>query len=144
MFVKQVSVFLENKLGRLAEVSHVLGQNNIDISALSIADTTEYGVLRLIVNRPEKAAEILKEDGFSVTTTDVIAISVGDRPGGLTKALDCLHQNHVDIEYMYAFIGRSETGKATVILRVEDTEKAVDVLKKSGIDIMPSSEIYRL
>ena len=144
MLVKQVSVFLENKSGRLAEVSRVLGQENIDISALSIADTTEYGILRLIVNKPEEAVEALKNSGFSVGTTDVIAICVSDKPGGLAEALNHLEQNRIGIEYMYAFLGSNGLGKAIVILRVEDTSKAIEILKSTGVDIMPSSEIYRL
>lgn len=144
MLVKQVSVFLENKSGRLAEVSRILGKKNIDISALSIADTTEYGILRLIVNKPEEAVVALKENGFSVRTTDVIAISVSDKPGGLAKALDQLELNQIGIEYMYAFLGNNGLGKAIVILRVEDTESAIEILKNEDIDIMPSDEIYRL
>ncbi len=142
--MKQVSVFLENKSGRLAEVSRVLGEKRIDISALSIADTTEYGILRLIVNKPEEAAEALKENGFSVRTTDVIAICVSDRPGGLAEALNCLENNQVGIEYMYAFLGNRELGKAIVILRVEETTKAIEALKNANVDIMPSAEVYRL
>lgn len=144
MLVKQVSVFLENKSGRLAEVSRILGEKNIDISALSIADTTEYGILRLIVNKPEVAVEALKENGFSVRTTEVIAICISDRPGGLAEALDRLEQNQIGIEYMYAFLGNNGLGKAIVILRVEDTEKSIEILQNAGVDIMPSTEIYRL
>jgi len=144
MLVKQVSVFLENKSGRLAEVSRILGQNDIDISALSIADTAEYGILRLIVNKPEKAVEVLKDDGFSVGTTEVIAIAVNDQPGGLTAALDVLNRAGIGIEYMYAFIGNSSTGKAMVILRVENTEQAISALQSSGVDVMPSADIYRV
>lgn len=144
MLVKQVSVFLENKSGRLAEVSRILGQNEIDISALSIADTAEYGILRLIVNKPEKTVEVLKAHNFSVGTTDVIAIAVNDQPGGLTAALDALQNEGIGIEYMYAFIGNSATGKAMVILRVENTEQAINALRASGVDVMPSDDIYRM
>ena len=83
MFVEQISIFLENKSGRLAEVTKILGENDIDISALSIADTTDFGILRLIVNKPDKAVEILKENGFTVSSTNVIAVEVADKPGGL-------------------------------------------------------------
>lgn len=144
MLVKQVSVFLENKSGRLYEVSRILGEKGIDISALSIADTTEYGILRLIVNKPDEAVKVLEEDGFSVRTTDVIAIGVSDKPGGLTEALNCLEKSQVGVEYMYAFLGNNGLGKAIVILRVEETDKAVDALTKANVDIMPSTEIYRL
>ena len=144
MLVKQVSVFLENKLGRLAEVSRILGENNIDIKALSIADTTEYGILRIIVNNPEQTVEILKNNGFSVKTNNVIAVSVPDRPGGLFETLECLHRNNIGIEYMYAFIANIEKGKAMVILRVEEYNKAVELLQKAGIEIIDSAKIYSL
>lgn len=144
MLVKQVSVFLENRSGRLAEVARVLGEKNIDISALSIADTTEYGILRMIVNKPDEAVEVLKENGFSVRTTDVIAISVSDKPGGLAKALNSLEKSQVGVEYMYAFLGNPVHGKAIVILRVEEAEKAIEAMKNANVDIMPSKDIYRL
>ena len=98
MILKQVSVFLENKSGRLAEVAKVLGENDVDISALSIADTTDFGILRLIVNKPDKAVRVLKDNGFTVGTTDVIAITVEDHPGGLAQVLDLLDKVQVDIE----------------------------------------------
>lgn len=144
MQVKQVSIFLENVSGRLAEVSRVLGRNNIDIRALSIADTSEFGILRLIVNDPDKASSVLKKEGFSVGTTDVIAICVDDTPGGLTDALDCLESNEVGIEYMYAFIGSSEDNRALVIIRVEDTEKAIEELGNCGITTLPPEKIYSM
>lgn len=144
MQVKQVSIFLENKSGRLAEVSRVLGNKNIDIRALSIADTTEFGILRLIVNDPDMAVSALKDYGFSVGTTEVIAICVDDTPGGLSDALTCLEKNNVGIEYMYAFIGNTGDNKALVILRVEDIEKAMDVLKISGITTISSDRIYNM
>jgi hypothetical protein len=144
MVLKQVSVFLENKSGRLAEVAKVLADNDIDISALSIADTTDFGILRLIVNKPDKAVRVMEENGFTVGTTDVIALSVEDHPGGLATALLALDSENVDIEYMYAFIGNKSSGKALVILRVEYPEKAVEALMKNGIDVIPSAEVYRL
>jgi hypothetical protein len=133
MFVKQVSVFLENKSGRLAKVTRILGENNINISALSIADTTEYGILRLIVNNPDKAVEVLRKSGFSVRTTDVIGILVDDSPGGLAKVLCYLDENNIDIQYMYAFLGNVGKGKALVIIKVENAKKTVDLLLKSKL-----------
>jgi hypothetical protein len=144
MILKQVSVFLENKSGRLAEVAKVLGENDIDISALSIADTTDFGILRLIVNKPDKAVRVLKDNGFTVGTTDVIAITVEDHPGGLASVLALLDRIQVDIEYMYAFIGNKASGRAMVILRVENPESAIETLQENNVDIMPSSEVYRL
>lgn len=143
MLVKQISVFLENKSGRLADVTRTLGKNNIDISALSIADTTDFGILRLIVNKPEKAEEVLKEDGFTVSCTNVIAIGVQDKPGGLAAALEILDKQSIGIEYMYAFVSKTED-EALVILRVEDPARAVAVLKEKGISVLPSSQVYKL
>lgn len=143
MLIKQISVFLENKSGRLAEVARVLGLNKIDISALSIADTTDFGILRLIVNRPEAAIEILKENGFTVSCTNVIAISVPDKPGGLASALDILEKESIGIEYIYAFVGKAEN-EALVILKVADTDKAIKALKDNGINVIPSDSVYKL
>lgn len=143
MLVKQISVFLENKSGRLAEVTRTLGDNDIDISALSIADTTDFGILRLIVNKPEKAEKILKENEFMVSSTNVIAIGVEDKPGGLAIALDGLEAEGIGIEYMYAFVSKKEE-EAMVILRVEDPEKAIRVLKNKGVSVLPSSQVYDL
>ncbi len=143
MLVKQISVFLENKSGRLAEVTKTLGRNDIDISALSIADTTDFGILRLIVNKPEKAEEVLKENGFTVSCTSVIAIGVKDQPGGLAEALEILDKESIGIEYMYAFVSKSED-EALVILRVEDPARAITVLKENGISVLTSSQVYKL
>ena len=144
MLIKQISVFLENKSGRLAEVTRVLGDNKIDISALSIADTTDFGILRIIVNRPEEAVGILKENDFTVSCTDVIAISVQDKPGGLAAALDVLDKGgSIGIEYMYAFVGKAEN-EALVILKTSDNDRAVTVLKDNGINVVPSGAVYKL
>lgn len=143
MLVKQISVFLENKSGRLAEVTKTLGENDIDISALSIADTTDFGILRLIVNKPEKAERVLKESYFTVNCTNVIAIGVQDKPGGLAVALEILDKESIGIEYMYAFVNKAEDD-ALVILRVEDPDKAIKVLKDNGVNVLSSSEVYKL
>jgi hypothetical protein len=143
MFIKQISIFLENKSGRLAEVTKALGEKNIDISALSIADTTDFGILRIIVNNPDTAEKILKEEGFAVSVSDVLAIGVADEPGGLSKALSSLNENNIGIEYMYAFVSKTED-EALVILRVEDPERAVKVLKTYGIKVLTPSEVYDL
>ena len=143
MLVKQISVFLENKSGRLAEVTKILGDNSIDISALSIADTTDFGILRLIVNKPEKAEEVLKENGFTVSCTSVIAIAVLDEPGGLAIALEVLDKESIGIEYMYAFVGKS-SGDALVILRVEEPERAIKALTQNNIKVLSSEMVYGL
>ena len=143
MLVKQISVFLENKSGRLAEVTKTLGVNNIDISALSIADTTDFGILRLIVNKPEEAERALKENGFTVSCTSVIAIAVEDKPGGLASALEILDTEGIGIEYMYAFVGKTSSD-ALVILRVEEPEKAVISLTNRNIKVLASDTVYKL
>jgi len=143
MLVKQISIFLENKSGRLAEVTKTLGANNIDISALSIADTADFGILRLIVNKPEEAEKILKEEGFTVSCTDVVAIGVKDEPGGLAKALEILHNESIGIEYMYAFVSKMED-EALVILKTDKQEKTVEVLKAKGISVLSAESVYSL
>lgn len=143
MLVKQISVFLENKSGRLAEVTRALGNNGIDISALSIADTTDFGILRLIVNYPEKAEKILKDCGLTVSSTNVIAIAVEDKPGGLAGALEALDNESIGIEYMYAFVGKT-TNAALVILRVEAPDKAIEALQKNNIQVLTSDTVYKL
>ncbi len=143
MLVKQISVFVENKSGRLAEIIGILGANGIDISALSIADTTDFGILRLIVNDPPLAEKVLKDNGMVVKVTDVIAIAVEDKPGGLAKALKLISDAHIEIEYMYAFIGKSDNG-ALVIVRVNKPDEAVDILENSGISIIDAKDVYRL
>jgi len=143
MLIEQLSIFVENKQGRLAEITKLLEDNNIDIRALSIADTRDFGIMRLIVNNPSKAEKILKEAGCTVSLTNVIAIGVDDKPGGLAKAMEVLFQNHISVEYMYAFISRTDE-TAFVILRVEDNESALKALDKNGIRILKYSEIYEM
>jgi hypothetical protein len=143
MLVKQISLFLENKSGRLAEVTKILAGEGINISALSIADTTDFGILRLIVSDPEKAEKVLKENGLTVSCTNVIAIAVPDKPGGLAEALDILEKESIGIEYMYAFVGKT-SDKALVILRVEDPEKAISTLEKNNINVISSKTVYEL
>jgi len=140
MLVKQVSIFLENKSGRLADVTKLLGDNGIDIRALSIADTTDFGILRLIVNKPEEAHSLLKKNNFTVNFTDVIAVAVNDNPGGLATMLDVLVRNKIDIEYMYAFVSRKEH-EATVIVRVENPQLTVEALKNGNIKVFSSEMI---
>ena len=143
MFINQSSVFVENKAGRLAEITGLLEKNNIDIRALSIADTRDFGILRLIVNDPDTAERVLRDNGFTVSLTQVIAIGINDKPGGLAGAMKTLYENKISVEYMYAFISRTDE-TAYVILRVEDNEKALDVLKKFHIKILTSEDIYTM
>ena len=143
MSVKQISVFLENKAGRLADVTKVLGSNHIDISALSIADTTHFGILRLIVNDPDTAEKILREAGFTVTTSSVLAIAIEDTAGSLSVALDALNEKQIGVDYIYAFVGKTQS-KALVIFRVEDIPAATTVLTDAGITVLKDKEVYSL
>ncbi len=143
MIIKQLSIFVENKAGRMAEVTQILASNNIDIRALSIADTTDYGILRLIVNNPQKALDVLKAASITVTLTGVIAIAIPDHPGGLARAIKVLSDRQISIEYMYAFLNPNNA-TAFVILRVEDNEKALQALQDGNIRIMKESEIYEI
>ena len=140
MFIKQISVFLENRPGRIAEITAVLAEHNINIRALSIADTASFGVIRLIVDSPDTAEKILKESGFAASIIDVIAIGIDDKPSGLASIMKMLYENGVGIEYMYAFTGRLENN-AYVIVRAEDGDKAVEILKKNGIGLLSQESI---
>lgn len=139
--IKQISIFVENKPGRLKAMTNILKDNAIDIRALSIADTKDFGILRLIVNDPEKACSALKNADCTVTITDVLAVGVNDCPGGLAAVMDTLYENHISVEYMYAFVSKSEN-IAYVILRVADNEYAANVLKSAEIKLLTSQEIY--
>ena len=141
MLIKQISIFVENKPGRLSAVTKLLSDNDIDIRALSVADTKDFGILRLIVNNPTKACEILKEADCTVSLTNVIAIGIHDKPGGLSAAMDCLYSANISVEYMYAFISKSED-QAYVILRVENNDKAVEALKENNFTILKAEEVY--
>lgn len=143
MLIKQLSVFVENKPGRLAEITEALADNKVDIRALSIADTTDFGILRLIVNEPLVAEKALKDAGFTVSLTDVIAIGVSNKPGGLAKALKVMFDNHIPVEYMYAFISKQEA-TAYVILRVEDNKKAIEILNSNSFKVLCSSELFNM
>lgn len=141
--IKQISLFLENKKGRLAHVCKVMGEAGINIRALSIADTADFGVLRLIVNDPNKAYQILTENGFVTNITDVLAIEVADSPGGLATVLEKLDQAGISVEYTYAFIG-SNSKDALVIIRVDNPEEAVGHIKAAGITVLSGQEVYAL
>ncbi|MBF0227203.1 MAG: ACT domain-containing protein [Desulfobacterales bacterium] len=143
MSVKQISIFLENKMGRLAEVTSILSEANINIRALSLADTSDFGVLRLIVDNTKKAEESLKNNGFTVGVTDVVAVEVDDKPGGLNAILSILYELKVNVEYMYAYVPRSQN-KAVMIFRFVDNELAAKVLKEKGIKVFDADEAHSI
>ena len=139
MNIYQISVFIENKPGRLTEVVDILAKNSIDIRALSIADTTDFGILRLIVSDPEKAIEVLRADGITVTKTRVIGVALADEPGALSKVLTILNNAGIALEYAYAFITHSKSN-ACVVLRVEDNDAAIKVLSENGVSFVEGIE----
>lgn len=143
MFVKQISVFLENKPGKLSQVTDILEKNNIDIKAISIADTTEFGILRMIVDKPKEAVEAIKAEKFPVSTTDVLAVEVTDKPGGLNQALQILNDAGISVEYLYSFIKRNGE-RALILFRVEEPDRAVEVLQSAGIKLYSTEEINSL
>ena len=143
MFIKQISLFVENKSGRLAEITSIIAQAGIDIRALSIADTTNFGILRMIVDKPDQAERSLREAGLTVSLTNVIAVGIPDEPGGFAAAMKALSDENISVEYMYAFISRDQ-GRACVILRVEDNDGAVRALQKGHVEILSEEKIYSL
>lgn len=143
MLIKQLSIFTENKPGGLAPIIDVLGKNNIDISALSLADTSEYGILRLIVNDPDLAVSLLREIGVVVKITDVLAVAMDDTPGGLSKVLEIFVDADINVDYMYAFVG-AVNNKALMVVKVSDAQAASDALCKAGISTAEAKDIYRL
>ncbi len=143
MRVNQISVFLENKSGRLAEVTRTLADNDINIRALCIADTIDYGLLRLIVNDPDKAKEVLNTAGFTVTQTPVLALEVPDKPGGLADIIAIMAEKEINVEYIYAFVGRSGEN-AVVIFRVERIDEAIPLLQAAGAKLLSGEQVYSL
>ncbi len=141
MIIKQLSVFVENKLGRMAEITAVIGDAGVDIRALSIADTSDFGILRLIVDKPDVAMEALKQAGITVSLTDVIAVGIEDKPGAFAKAIKIMSDASIGIEYMYAFISRSDS-QAFVIMRIETPDKGIEVMKQHNIRLLSKDEIY--
>ena len=143
MLVKQVSIFVENKEGKIADVLKILAKENINISALSLADTTNFGILRLIVDDPKKAKNILQSEDMIVKINEILAVGIDDQPGGLAKVLDILAKANVQIEYMYAFTGHNKE-YATVVFKTNDIEKAYDCLKIKDIPLISAEEIKQI
>ncbi len=139
--IKQLSVFIENKKGRLAKITGVLADAGIDLIALSIADTTNFGIMRGIVKDPDKAVNILKEHGFTASLAEVFVVEVPDEPGGLSNVLGLLDEADVSIEYLYSFVF-AQNENALILFRVEDIEGAVAKLKQNGVKLLTSNDIY--
>jgi hypothetical protein len=141
MSVKQISVFIENKKGRLIAVTSCLAENEVNIRALSVADTSDFGILRLIVDHPNRACRALKEAGFTVRETEVLALEVADTPGGVNAGLTVLERSGINVDYIYAFLS-VEKGKALNILKVDNMESAVRVLSEAGLRLLDGDEVY--
>lgn len=141
--VKQISVFIENKEGRMKKAINTLANENINIRALSIADTTKYGILRLIVSDNEKAIKALEKDGFIVKENDVIIMAVPDKPDGLNSTLAIFEDKGINLDYIYAFVS-SKTDEAIVVMRLKDMAKAMTILKDSNVNILEKEDIENL
>ncbi len=141
MFIKQISVFAENKAGAASDILDILSANDINIRALSIADTTEYGIMRLITEDVEKAKQVLQGQGILVKISNVLAVPIGDRPGGLAHVLKIFKDGQISVDYMYAFVGRNDAG-AVVVVKTDDGEKAGALLKQNGIEPLCSSALF--
>lgn len=143
MQVEQISVFLENKSGRLSEVTGILAEANVNIRALALADTSDFGVLRMIVDDSQKAISALKNSGFTVGKTDVVAVEVADRPGGLHAILETLKSNDINVEYMYAYV--QHTGQnAVMIFRFDNAQAAIQILEAQGMTILDGNHLYAM
>ncbi|MFZ7125590.1 MAG: ACT domain-containing protein [Desulfobacterales bacterium] len=143
MRAEQISIFLENKTGRLSEVTQTLAEAGVNIRALSLADTSDFGVLRLIVDNNEKAKAALKARGFTMGKTNVVAVEVPDKPGGLHGILQVLQDSGINVEYMYAFVQQSGSN-AVMIFRFDNTDQAVRVLQKAGHTVIEGSRLYTM
>ena len=143
MRIPQLSVFIENKVGRLAEIANTLGEIGASIRAMSLADTSEFGILRLIVDDPENARKVLREYGYAVRLAEVIAVEIPDKPGQLGRLLDILKDDGLNIEYMYAFV-QKHSDSAVMILRVEDLDNAVETLTGAGYVLLSADAVYNL
>ena len=143
MAIKQLTVFVENKQGTIVSVTDILSKQNINLRALSIAETQDFGILRLIVNDETAAEKVLKEEGYLIKTTDVVGVKIGDAPGKLSGALKVLNDNQINVEYLYAFMARTEK-HAYVVLRVEDNAAAEAALTGAGYHLITQSDIDKL
>ena len=143
MAIKQLTVFIQNKKGTVVSVTDILSKNNINLRALSIAETQDFGILRLIVNDEKTAETVLAENGYLIKVIDVVGVKIGDEPGQLTEALDVLDKANINVEYLYAFMARTEK-HAYVVLRVEDNEAAERALTDAGFKMISEADINKL
>ena len=143
MKVRQISIFMENRSGRLASVLKEVARAGVNIRALSLADTSDFGILRLIVDNVDACVKALRETGHTVSLTEVLAVEVPDRPGGLAGILEALSEAKMNVEYMYAFVSRA-TEKAMVVFRFERIDEAIEALRKAGVSVVDAQTVYSL
>ena len=143
MKIKQLSIFLQNRMGSLSKPLEILSQGNVNIRAMCMADTSEFGILRLVVDDPEKGKKVLEEHNFLVKITEIIGVEMTDTPGGLTSVLKIIKDNNIDLEYLYAFT-HDKVGKAILLLHADDIDKLIKALSENNITIVPSKEVYTL
>ena len=140
MKLTQISVFLENKQGRLFDVCQLLGKTRINIRALTVAESDDFGILRIVVDRPDDAAAALKKGGFVANLTEIVAVEIGDQPGGLASVLEVLGKHGLNVEYMYGFVEKT-SANALLVFRFDDPDKAIAVLKKAGIRVVGKKDL---
>ncbi|MBR6024316.1 MAG: acetolactate synthase [Methanobrevibacter sp.] len=143
MKIKQLSIFLQNRMGSLAKPLEVLTVADVNIRAMCMADTSEFGILRLVVDNPEKGKEALEQNNFLVKMTEIIGVEMNDAPGGLTSVLNTIKDNNIDLEYLYAFT-HDKKDKAILLLHTDDIDRLINVLNENNITIVPSEEVYNL
>ncbi|NLK21085.1 MAG: ACT domain-containing protein [Epulopiscium sp.] len=141
MLMKQISVFVQNQKGRLAKITRILTENGVNISGTCLADTTEFGILRMVVDKPNKALEVIKEAGFTVNTTEIFAVAVPHTPGGLNEVLNFLDEEDIGIEYLYSFTHKT-IHEALILFCVDDPKKAIEVLQEKGIKVLNQEEVF--
>ena len=143
MKIKQLSIFLQNRMGSLSKPLEILTKSDVNIRAMCMADTSEFGILRLVVDNPKKGKEEQKKNNFLVKITDIVGVEMNDSPGGLTSVLKVIRENEIDLEYLYAFTHEKE-GKAILLLHAEDIDNLISILQKNDISIVSSKEVYNL
>lgn len=143
MKIKQLSIFLQNRMGSLSKPLEVLTVADVNIRAMCMADTSEFGILRLVVDNPEKGKEALEQNNFLVKMTEIIGVEMNDSPGGLTSVLNTIKENNIDLEYLYAFT-HEKKDKAILLLHTDDIDGLINILNKNNITIVPSEEVYNL
>ena len=143
MAIKQLTVFVENKQGTLVTVTDILSEHNVNLRALSMAETQDFGILRLIVNDEETARKVLEDEGYLIKITEVTGVKIGDAPGKLSEALHVIADNNINIDYLYAFMSRTEK-HAYVVIRVEDTSAAENALEAAGFHIITEADVNKL